>query len=151
MRSYDNIVIEFSNIFKADKTIQESLIPHFGIECGPGWSDIIYDLSKQISDWIEAHPEHSEFYITQIKSKFASLRCHSSVYIHEIEEMINAAEKKSAITCEECGEPGTTSVKGWLVCLCDKCRAEQVQEQERKHKLYSQSPSPKGKGLNREV
>jgi len=40
----------------------------------------------------------------------------------QFDELINAAEKKSAITCELCGQPGTIRSRyGWCKTLCTTC------------------------------
>jgi replicative DNA helicase Mcm len=42
----------------------------------------------------------------------------NEVMMHAIEE----AEAKSAITCEDCGQPGTTGGTGWIKTRCEECR-----------------------------
>lgn len=123
MKDYNNLVKEFPNIFRSDKTIQESLIPYFNIECGIGWYDLIYNASKEISEYC-FEQDITDVYVVQIKSKFASLRYYTNYTTDEIDKIIYEAEHFSEITCERCGEPGTISDKGWITCLCNKCREE---------------------------
>lgn len=58
---------------------------------------------------------------TQVKEKYATLRLYMNMYSDEIDEIIHEAERKSAITCECCGEPGELRDNGWYHTLCDDC------------------------------
>lgn len=57
----------------------------------------------------------------QIKEKFAELRFYMTLGTEEIYNIIREAERKSATTCENCGEPGEIRTKGWWFTLCDDC------------------------------
>jgi hypothetical protein len=61
---------------------------------------------------------------TQVKEKFGTLRFYMSSYFDEFFNFIDEAEKKSAMTCEQCGEPGTldNSTNYWISTECKKCR-----------------------------
>lgn len=61
---------------------------------------------------------------SQVKEKFGTLRFYMSSSNDKIEKLIDEAERKSAITCEECGEPGVLRGGGWLKTLCDKHATE---------------------------
>lgn len=57
----------------------------------------------------------------QVKEKFGQLRFYLSSESDEMSEYIREAEDRSAITCEECGEPGITRTDlSWHLTLCDK-------------------------------
>lgn len=59
--------------------------------------------------------------VAQVKEKFGTLRfyCGGSETIHKY---INLAERLSSVTCEDCGEQGTTAEShGWISTLCDAC------------------------------
>lgn len=69
-------------------------------------------------------------FCAQIKEKFGLLR----VYVRRgrlgtddayarISDAIKEAERKAAVTCERCGQPGTLRTKGWLRVRCDNCEA----------------------------
>jgi hypothetical protein len=79
---------------------------------GIGWAKLIdrfYDFAPEWTD------------VTQVKEKFGSLR----IYCHTDEasfDLIEELEKESLVTCEFCGEAGTTKVYGgWYKTLCPKC------------------------------
>jgi hypothetical protein len=98
------------------KSITESLIP-FGFECSDGWFDLIYKLSKEITeldDTVEA---------TQVKEKFGTLRFYYYGGNDKIYRLVEEAEQESARTCEDCGDTTTAKTRGdsWLSTLCDKC------------------------------
>lgn len=63
--------------------------------------------------------------VVQVKEKFATLRYYMSASTDKMEDMIREAEQESAVTCEECGQPGVCRSGGWLKTLCDKCATEE--------------------------
>lgn len=92
----------------------------WGFECGDGWADILNIMFEKIT---ALNP--SKFHVNQIKEKFGTLRVYwgGNVGKHEnaINAIINEAEEKSAITCENCGEPAKCRcVNNWYVTLCNK-------------------------------
>jgi len=108
---------DFPNLYKQHKlSIMESCMP-WGFDCGDGWFNLIYDLSKKISD---IAPECE---VVQVKEKFATLRFYVNGYNDEIDKLINEAEELSGRTCEICGDTETAKIRGdgWLSTLCDKC------------------------------
>ena len=97
----------------------------FGFECGGGWFDLLKDLIgevKLICEKMETPPEESGFKIVQVKQKYATLRFYTNVTTDAIDEAIDRAEERSAITCENCGKPGTLRHRGyWCYTACDGC------------------------------
>lgn len=98
----------------------------FGFECGDGWFDLIYDLSKKIENkniqfFADGDEEHLVKAV-QIKEKFGGLRFYTNFYFEDVEEWIKEAEDKSERTCENCGKLGSIKSKhGWLLCRCEEC------------------------------
>ncbi|HMI53388.1 MAG TPA: hypothetical protein VK525_17880 [Candidatus Saccharimonadales bacterium] len=64
---------------------------------------------------------YTGFSVMQVKEKFGTLRfyCDSS---DAINRYIRFAERLSAVTCEDCGEPGKPNDSGWIRTQCDPCR-----------------------------
>lgn len=56
---------------------------------------------------------------SQVKEKYGTLRFYMSSANDKMYDMIEDAESKSAVTCEECGQPGELRGGGWLRTLCD--------------------------------
>ena len=63
------------------------------------------------------HPRAS-----QVKEKFGGLRVYLTHGTDKMYQLIHEAEKKSEVTCEECGQSGEIRTTGWWVCLCDECK-----------------------------
>jgi hypothetical protein len=61
------------------------------------------------------------FAVQQVKEKYGTLRFYCSG-TDAIYRYIRLAERLSAITCEDCGKPGTANDSGWIRTLCDECR-----------------------------
>lgn len=67
---------------------------------------------------------------TQVKEKFAVLRFYTNgiplKYETECDALIERAEWRSSVTCEECGKPGVERGKGWIYTACDECEANRL-------------------------
>lgn len=109
---------DFPNLYRQrNLSIQESCMP-WGFECGDGWFDIIYQLSKNITDL------DPDVQAVQVKEKWGELRFYINGGTNEVYDLIDEATELSLKTCEECGtrENVTTNDCGWVSTLCDKCR-----------------------------
>ena len=109
---------------KTSKGIQEILKPYYGdrdkgqyfigAAIGPGWNDIVLDLHNKLVK------ENPDYFIAQVKEKFATLRYYIGPMTDAGYEHVREAEDLSAVTCEECGRPGSLRDDShWLVTLCD--------------------------------
>lgn len=83
---------------------------------GPGWRPLLERLLKKL----DALGWDGE--VAQVKQKFGTLRFYIGAGSDEIYDAISEAERESAKTCEDCGEPGKLRTKRyWLETLCDDC------------------------------
>ncbi len=101
-------------------------------ECGIGWYDLLEELCLELEKIIETAeinsnlPEGEEsysayLYAEQIKEKFGSLRFYMSAATNDIYALIDKAEAKSEVTCENCGLPGKMSNEKWMKIRCQNC------------------------------
>jgi hypothetical protein len=106
------------------KELKEILKPYYGsnkedgyfigADFGAGWNDIILDLHNKLVK------EYPDYFIAQIKEKFATLRYYTGPLSELGWGYIRGAEDLSAITCEECGRPGSLREDGyWILTLCE--------------------------------
>lgn len=58
---------------------------------------------------------------SQVKEKFGTLRFYMTSQTQEMDVVIKEAERKSAITCEQCGKKGKLYSKGWCYTACAVC------------------------------
>jgi hypothetical protein len=86
---------------------------NFGIECGDGWFQVIWDLCREL----EALGVVAE----QIKEKMGCLRVYGYNLSTEAWDAIARAEERSERTCEICGKPGRLIPGGWVVVRCPEC------------------------------
>jgi len=56
--------------------------------------------------------------LDQVKEKFGTLRFYYTGGDDYIRGMVTMAESMSGITCEECGNPGTSTSGGWIKTVC---------------------------------
>jgi hypothetical protein len=100
---------------------------YWGFDVGEGWVKIIEGLLKEIDEEAKRIGAGEEFYFTQIKEKFGSLRAYTSLTSNDIQKIIGKYERLSAKTCEVCGEPGEIKeIYGWYTCFCDKHAREKI-------------------------
>lgn len=101
----------------------------WGIECGDGWFDLLWQLSLDIQAELDKPGNEAikeQFAVSQVKEKFGTLRFYISGGNSNIDKLVNSAEKRSGNTCEKCGSPGFVRGHGWLVVECDKCHREKL-------------------------
>jgi hypothetical protein len=113
------------------KSLDGSMLPFamFYLEIGDGWLPLVYDLFCKIENELEANPELREnFRISQLKEKFAGLRCYTYGASEKINDLISEAEDLSFHTCEQCSKPGSIRPTGWVVTLCKDCFGKYIKK-----------------------
>ena len=116
-----------STIFRhKDKGPMHNLIC-FGIECGNGWFDLIYDLSVKLEKIVVEMSKSGDIkeeglpFVVQIKEKFGGLRYYMSYETKEMNDLIFDTMEKAETVCELCGKPGEIRDDiGWVTTLCDE-------------------------------
>lgn len=103
-----------------------------GVECGPGWSEIVQGLAS----WLEQRARELKMSgvserdvprVLQVKEKFGTLRFCARVpdiLLNHWHREVEAAEERSAKVCECCGAPGQLLREGWWRTRCEKCEIE---------------------------
>jgi hypothetical protein len=105
----------------------------WGFECGDGWFQILDSLMGNIQhhiDWNNKNFEKGytqykqvpQVTLDQVKEKFGTLRFYYTGGDDYISGLVAMAESMSAVTCEQCGNPGTTGGQGWITTLCETHR-----------------------------
>jgi len=112
---------KYPKIFRQKDLSMKETAMYWGVECGPGWYNLIdtlcYSLQKLTDK--KGHPQ-VEF--TQVKEKFGSLRIYTQGGSDLQWELISFAEDLSKKICEKCGKPGQLRNDGWMITLCDDCQ-----------------------------
>jgi len=92
----------------------------WGVEIGPGWYDLVYDLSAKLNAIIQTFPKEyaQNFRFSQIKEKLGGLRIHMTKTSPEMRELIHKAESDSYHICHRCGQPGKLVKASWLYTSC---------------------------------
>jgi hypothetical protein len=105
------------------------------ISCGDGWYDMVYNLCTEIEKILAFKSYISgelreNFYVIQIKEKFAGLRFYTSVNDADIDKVIQKYEAESFHICEVCGDSNGSRKQshGWIKTMCKKCATEQSYE-----------------------
>jgi hypothetical protein len=98
----------------------------WGFECGDGWFNILNQLMGNIQhhiDWKEKQGKPvPQVTLDQVKEKFGTLRFYYTGGDDYIRGLVSMAESMSGVTCEKCGNPGTTDGQGWISTLCETHR-----------------------------
>ena len=123
------LTADFPQLY-AYRNVRAPLAPlAFGFECGDGWERLIRDLSQHL----EFLNEHAPVWVeaVQVKEKFSTLRFYVDIEGEKpwrdlVYALIDAAEGRSAHTCERCGEWGKQRGGGWIRTLCDACDEERL-------------------------
>ena len=115
----------------------------WGFSCGDGWYNILNALMGNIQGHIDWKNKKEEVVpqvtLDQVKEKFGTLRFYYTGGDDYIRGLVSMAESMSAVTCEECGNPGKQTHGGWIKTTCKPCEdkraaayARQTAEYERK-------------------
>ena len=98
----------------------------WGFECGDGWFNILDRLMNNIQHHINWKNRDGnvvpQVTLDQVKEKFGTLRFYYTGGDDYISGLVSMAESMSGITCETCGNPGTTGGQGWISTLCETHR-----------------------------
>lgn len=90
---------------------------HLTFECAGGWRHLLEDLLRDIDATLSTE-DREVFQVSQIKEKYGTLRFYTHAFSDDVERLVEVAERRSAMTCEVCGEPGRVQGKGWVSCRC---------------------------------
>lgn len=100
----------------------ETLYRHLGVgyvAAGRGWFSLIEETLEQISDSLL--PEELDgFRVSDIKEKYGTLRIYCDNAPDSVEAIIEVAERRSATTCDRCGDHGRVGGRGWLASRCGR-------------------------------
>ena len=121
MKLEQELIKKYSHLFEPSeiRLDETKSCMAWGFEHDAGWMSIIEDMLEHISEIVE-RKGLKDFYFTQIKEKFGTLRVYTSLHDEEISEAIQNYEELSAETCEVCGAPGKLRRGSWIKCLCDE-------------------------------
>lgn len=146
------LIADFPKLYR--QTENSLSMMQFSFECGDGWFDLVYRLSKDIeaeAKKLGLDPQADAWPCAlQVKEKFATLKFYCDAgeptpaeglepeqagcilslrpwpTIQTIRALIANAEKQSANICEDCGGVGKLHQDGWWRVLCDKCDLERA-------------------------
>lgn len=117
------LVRDFPNLYSDRNGDLRTTAMCWGFECGSGWEPLLRELSEGLEKEILKIPKEHRHYCraSQVKEKYATLRFYMSSQTDEMDYLIGEAERKSAVTCEECGAKGKVRGDGWYYTSCDDC------------------------------
>lgn len=116
------LTTSFPNLYRTAEAGGETL-PRIGFECGDGWFNIIYNLSRNLEQMINDIPVKSRkcFQVMQVKEKFGGLRFYIGSGTEAMFKLIDQAEQESLRICEICGKSGELiSMQGWYMTRCEE-------------------------------
>lgn len=128
------LVQDFPRTFFREQPRSMEPFAMFGIECGDGWYTLLREGAEKLEpifvDLIAKDPEgfkYGYYRTSQIKEKYGTLRWYLAGSSEEMDKIIDEAEEKSAVTCEQCGKAGKLRGYGWYYTAC----VEHAEEQDR--------------------
>jgi hypothetical protein len=98
----------------------DALYGKFGygvISARVGWATVIEDALEQF-DASLLPDEREAFRVSDIKEKYGTLRLYTAGAPDAVDVIVEIAERRSALTCDRCGDHGRVGGKGWLACRC---------------------------------
>ena len=120
----------FPKIFAERNLPMQETAMCWGFDCGDGWFNIINQLCQNIQhhiDWKNKEKEVvAQVVVSQVKEKYGTLRFYYSGGDDTIDGMVSMAESMSGVTCETCGDVGTSTNEGWIKVLCETHHKERT-------------------------
>lgn len=113
---------KFPDLFKEKDLPPEQSNMCWGFECSDGWYNIIFTLCSLIQIHQKSQkPDYKPVVVQQVKEKFGTLRFYYTGGDDTVLGMVAYAEAISGMTCEICGDRGTTDWKrSWVRTVCSK-------------------------------
>lgn len=113
---------KFPDLFKEKDLPPEQSNMCWGFECSDGWYNIIFTLCSLIQIHQKSQtPDYKPVVVQQVKEKFGTLRFYYYGGDDTVLGMVAYAEAISGMTCEVCGDRGTTDWKrSWVRTVCSK-------------------------------
>jgi hypothetical protein len=112
---------DFPELYRGKDKSPQATSMCFGFECGDGWFQIIYRLSKQITDHCKNKSRVEIPEVMQVKEKFGTLRFYIDYGDNYIYDVIEDAELISSVICDICGKWGSpTKIHGWQLTRCEE-------------------------------
>jgi len=113
---------KFPDLFKEKDLPPEQSNMCWGFECSDGWYNIIFTLCSLIQIHQKSQkPDYKPVVVQQVKEKFGTLRFYYTGGDDIVFGMVAYAEAISGMTCEVCGDRGTTDWKrSWVRTVCSK-------------------------------
>lgn len=127
----EKLVKDFPNLYADMYGDYSQTCLAFGVEIGPGWFDLVYNLSVKIEAVIASFPKEDakNYRAAQVKEKFGGLRFYMTRSNQEIHDLIAEAESESYKVCQRCGQPGKLVKAGWLYTSCKEHAKKEHKEQ----------------------
>lgn len=121
------LVRDFPNLYSDRNGDLRTTAMCWGFECGSGWEPLLRELSEGLEKEILKLPVEHRDHIraSQVKEKYGTLRFYMTSESDEMSYLIGEAERKSAVTCENCGSKGKVRNDGWISIRCDDCIVRQ--------------------------
>lgn len=110
-------------------------MPRYGFDVGDGWYNIVKELSKELYNYINddrernnkyRHNSEHMFRVLRVDSKFGGMKFKvNNIIDDKTKSLIERAEAKSYIVCEDCGKAGLfMRFDSWYKTLCKRCGKE---------------------------
>ncbi len=101
----DIIVKSFPKLFPGKRKVsQKKSLMYYGFKCGDGWFLLIFNLCREIQDFVDTHKRIAQPRVIQVKEKFNTLRFYvDNCDSDEIEKIINKYEVYSKFNNHKTG------------------------------------------------
>lgn len=96
---------EFPDLYRGHREPPEVSSMCWGFECGDGWFQLIHDLSRELTRYLEEHPS-IDLEVKQVKEKFGSLRFHVRGGDEFTAKLIDDTCQRAKHVCELTGSEG---------------------------------------------
>lgn len=90
------------------------------IACYPGWLELLDELCRSLTNYLNENPDVPPVMVRQIKEKFGGLRFYYEGGDGRCRAAVDNAQEASLSVCEVCGMPGQLVGTRWVSVRCDE-------------------------------
>ena len=112
------------------------------LDCMPsGWRKAFgLQMCEEIREALVEANYLDKYRITQIKSKYGTLRWYDFGAPEKVHAIVDKYEDLSAHTCELCGRPAEShDIRGWIWTICPNCEKQMEEERKRRYEKWKRS------------
>ena len=152
-----HIILDYPFLYPRDvrgNFIEDYDYNYLPLSIPDGWDFLFLQLCNDIKPLLKKAGLLDEFYFTQVKEKYNTLRCYHHFKVpQEVNDLIQKYEIMSQYICCKCGAPAHSETTGYYLSYCKNCmkNIKATMEKLKFKKSFYITRHEKGKSTRRRI